>query len=66
MAVLEASFSAMAHDPRKQKRCTFLAILAPGVVAPLDMLEHLWEEVRGGDNQTGCIIHTRNVFLMSS
>ena len=64
-AVLEVSFSAMADDPRKQERCTFLAILAPGVIVPLDMLEHLWDEVRGGGQSDGCIIHTRNVSLMS-
>lgn len=45
-AVLEVSLSAMADDPGKRKRCVFLAVLAPGTLAPLDMLEDLWDEVR--------------------
>ena len=47
-AVLEVSWGAMADDPAKQKRCLFLAVLAPGTLAPSDMLEDLWDEVRRG------------------
>lgn len=45
-AVLEVSLSAMADDPGKRNRCVFLAVLAPGTLAPLDMLADLWDEVR--------------------
>lgn len=45
-AVLEVSLCAMADDPDKRKRCLFLAVLAPGTLAPSDMLQDLWNEVR--------------------
>ncbi|CAN0342697.1 unnamed protein product, partial [Ectocarpus sp. 12 AP-2014] len=37
----------MADDPAKRKRCVFLAVLAPGILAPSDMLEDLWNEAPG-------------------
>ena len=40
-AVLEASFDALAA--RKQEEVLKLAVLAPGVVAPIEMLLNLWE-----------------------
>ncbi|CAN0409766.1 unnamed protein product [Ectocarpus sp. 12 AP-2014] len=43
-AVLEVSLGAMADDPAKQKRCLFLAVLAPGTSASSEMLEYLWDE----------------------
>eukprot|EP00903_Cladosiphon_okamuranus_P007060 g6863.t1 len=46
-AVLEVSLGAMADDPAKRKRCLFLAVLAPGTLAPFDMLEDLWDEAPG-------------------
>ncbi|CAM9583355.1 unnamed protein product [Ectocarpus sp. 8 AP-2014] len=46
-AFLELSLGAMADDPAKQKRCLFLAVLAPGTLAPSDMLEDLWDEAPG-------------------
>lgn len=44
-AVLEVSLGVMANDPAKRKRCLFLGVLAPGAMAPSDMLEDLWDEV---------------------
>eukprot|EP00903_Cladosiphon_okamuranus_P011926 g11202.t1 len=41
------SLGAMADDPAKRKRCLFLAVLAPGTLAPFDMLEDLWDEAPG-------------------
>ncbi|CAM9750163.1 unnamed protein product, partial [Ectocarpus fasciculatus] len=46
-AVLEVSLGAMADDPAKQKRCLFLAVIAPGTLAPSDLLETLWDEAPG-------------------
>ncbi|CAN0481649.1 unnamed protein product, partial [Ectocarpus sp. 12 AP-2014] len=46
-AVLEVSLGAMADDPARQKRCLYLAVLAPGTLAPCDMLEDLWDEAHG-------------------
>ncbi|CAN0383460.1 unnamed protein product [Ectocarpus sp. 12 AP-2014] len=46
-AVLEVSLGAMADDPAKHQRCLFLAVLAPGTLAPSDMLEYLWDEAPG-------------------
>ncbi|CAM9854589.1 unnamed protein product, partial [Ectocarpus fasciculatus] len=46
-AVLEVSLGAMADNQEKQKRCLFLGVLAPGTLAPSDMLEELWDEAPG-------------------
>ncbi|CAN0558015.1 unnamed protein product, partial [Ectocarpus sp. 12 AP-2014] len=46
-AVLDVSLGAMADDPARQKRCLYLAVLAPGTLAPCDMLEDLWDEAPG-------------------
>ncbi|CAN0478740.1 unnamed protein product, partial [Ectocarpus sp. 12 AP-2014] len=46
-AVLEVSLAATADDPAKHQRCLFLAVLAPGTLAPSDMLEDLWDEAPG-------------------
>lgn len=70
-AVLEVSLGVMADDPAKRKRCLFLAVLAPGTLAPSDMLEDLWNEVRGGDvgsvrgvnPRTGALFHDTHQFL---
>lgn len=47
-ALLDLSMGAMADDPAKQRRCLFLAVLAPGALARSDMLQDLWDEVRRG------------------
>ncbi|CAN0491664.1 unnamed protein product, partial [Ectocarpus sp. 12 AP-2014] len=46
-AVLEVSLGTMADDPAKQEICLYLAVLAPGTLAPSDMLEDLWDEAPG-------------------